>query len=180
MAARPPILTQVYDSPCGKLILGSCRDGLCLCDWVDGKRSARVRAKLLALYGDRFTPGHSEVLDAAAEQLDEYFAGERRNFDVLTLSGGTEFRGDVWWELIRIPYGQTISYAGLAARIGRPSAVRAVAGACAANPLAIFIPCHRVIAADGSLGGYSGGLAAKQHLLDIETKPLLRLLSMLN
>ncbi len=179
MDARPPILTQVYDSPCGKLILGSCRDGLCLCDWVEGAHSARTRSRLLALYGDRLTPGHSEVLDAAAGQLDEYFAGERRNFDVLTLSGGSEFRGNVWWELIRIPYGQTISYSKLAARIGRPGAARAVAGACAANPLAIFIPCHRVIAADGSLGGYSGGLAAKQHLLDIETKPLLRLLGML-
>ena len=104
-------------------------------------------------------------------QLEEYFAGGRRTFDVVLAPPGTAFQQRVWDELQRIDYGQTISYAELAARIGRPTAIRAAGAANGANPISILIPCHRVIGSDGSLTGYGGGLEAKRALLDLERTP---------
>jgi methylated-DNA-[protein]-cysteine S-methyltransferase len=104
-------------------------------------------------------------------QLEEYFAGRRRAFDVVLAPPGTAFQQRVWGELQRIDYGQTISYAELAARIGRPTAIRAAGAANGANPISILIPCHRVIGSDGSLTGYGGGLEAKRALLDLERTP---------
>jgi methylated-DNA-[protein]-cysteine S-methyltransferase len=105
---------------------------------------------------------------AAREQLDAYFNGELEHFDLPLAPEGTEFQLRVWNELQRIPYGETISYRELAERIGDPRAVRAVGLANGRNPLAIVIPCHRVIGADGSLVGYGGGLERKRWLLDHE------------
>jgi methylated-DNA-[protein]-cysteine S-methyltransferase len=104
-------------------------------------------------------------------QLEEYFAGRRRAFDVVVAPPGTTFQQLVWDELQHIDYGQTISYAELAARIGRPTAIRAAGAANGANPISILIPCHRVIGSDGSLTGYGGGLEAKRALLDLERTP---------
>jgi methylated-DNA-[protein]-cysteine S-methyltransferase len=104
-------------------------------------------------------------------QLEEYFAGHRRAFDVVIAPPGTTFQRRVWDELQRIDYGQTISYAELAARIGRPTAIRAAGAANGANPISILIPCHRVIGSDGSLTGYGGGLEAKRALLELERTP---------
>ena len=101
-------------------------------------------------------------------QLEEYFAGSRRTFAVDFALRGTPFQRRVWEELCRIPYGETISYAELARRIGRPTAVRAVGLANGANPIAIVVPCHRVIGANGTLTGYGGGLPTKRYLLDLE------------
>lgn len=102
-------------------------------------------------------------------QLDQYLAGERQQFDMtLDWSLGTPFQQSVWRALQQIPYGQTISYAQLAQNIGKPTAYRAVANANGKNPFSIIIPCHRVVASDGSLGGYTGGLDKKRLLLDIE------------
>jgi methylated-DNA-[protein]-cysteine S-methyltransferase len=102
-------------------------------------------------------------------QLEEYFAGRRRAFDVVLAPPGTAFQQRVWGELQRIDYGQTISYAELAARIGRPTAIRAAGAANGANPISILIPCHRVIGSSGSLTGYSGGLEVKRLLLELES-----------
>ena len=103
------------------------------------------------------------------KQFDEYFAGKRRNFDLpLSPQGGTLFQQTVWKQLQEIPYGQTISYAQLAQAVNNPKACRAVGSANGKNPIPIIIPCHRVIASDGSLGGYSGGLDIKKQLLDLE------------
>lgn len=101
----------------------------------------------------------------AVQQLHEYFAGRRRAFDLELAPAGTAFQLATWQALQRIPWGTTSSYAQLAAAVGRPRAVRAVGGANGANPLPIVVPCHRVIASDGSIGGYSGGLAQKRWLL---------------
>lgn len=102
-------------------------------------------------------------------QLEQYFTGERHQFDIaLDLSLGTPFQQSVWRALQQIPYGQTISYAQLAQNIGKPTAYRAVANANGKNPFSIIIPCHRVVASDGSLGGYTGGLDKKRTLLGIE------------
>jgi len=112
--------------------------------------------------------GRSDVLVRAAAQLAEYFAGERRVFDLPLAPAGTEFQRAVWHALARIPFGVTCSYGDLARVIGRPSASRAVGAANGANPIAIILPCHRVIGASGALTGYGGGLPMKRWLLDHE------------
>jgi methylated-DNA-[protein]-cysteine S-methyltransferase len=104
----------------------------------------------------------------AQRQLAQYLAGERRAFDLPLAPRGTEFERRVWQALVAIPYGETRSYAEVAATIGRPSACRAVGRANGSNPIAVIIPCHRVIGSDGSLTGYGGGLALKRFLLDLE------------
>lgn len=105
-----------------------------------------------------------------ALQVREYFRGERRMFDLELAPAGTPFQQAVWRELVKIPFGETISYATLAARVGRLRASRAVGQANGANPIALIVPCHRVIGADGSLTGYGGGLPLKQALLDFERR----------
>lgn len=108
------------------------------------------------------------LLASLAVQLEEYFAGVRRAFDLPLAPVGTAFQQAAWRALLAIPYGETRSYAEQARALGRPTASRAVGAANGRNPIAIVIPCHRVIAADGSLGGYSGGLPLKQALLALE------------
>ena len=108
------------------------------------------------------------VLKDAKRQLDSYFKGTLRKFDVPLKLTGTPFRLKVWQALQNIPYGQTISYGELAQWIGQPTASRAVGGANHHNPISIIVPCHRVIAADGAIGGYGGGLALKRTLLQLE------------
>lgn len=107
------------------------------------------------------------VLEQACEQLDEYFAGKRRHFDVPIALQGTSFQTSVWSMLYRIPFGKMVSYKQLADALKRGCA-RSVGTANGANPLPIFIPCHRVVQSDGSLGGYSGGIHVKQALLELE------------
>lgn len=145
-----------YESPCGRLVLGSHGDSLCMCDWIlSGIRN----------WESGIGSEESRVIVKAKRELDEYFAGERREFDIPLNPGGTDFQKAVWRELQRIPYGQTVSYLEIARRIGRPRSVRAVANAIGRNKLSVFVPCHRVIGSNGSLTGYRGGLAAKTHLL---------------
>ena len=106
----------------------------------------------------------------AIRQLREYFAGGRTGFDLALAPKGTEFQRAVWRQLQEIPYGETISYGELARRVGNPNAARAVGSANGANPLPIVIPCHRVIAGDGSIGGFGGGLPTKEILLALEQR----------
>ena len=117
---------------------------------------------------DDWREGDNALLRRARAQLDEYFAGARRTFDLPLSPAGTEFQRDVWTTLATIPYGETISYAQLATRVGKPSAMRAVGAANGRNPLPIVLPCHRVIGADGALTGFGGGLPTKQFLLKLE------------
>ncbi|MCY3963662.1 MAG: methylated-DNA--[protein]-cysteine S-methyltransferase [Acidobacteria bacterium] len=114
------------------------------------------------------------ALAEAKHQLEEYFAGERREFELPLASQGTDFQHRVWDELRRIPFGETISYGELAARIGKPTASRAVGAANGRNPLPVVVPCHRVIGSDGRLTGFGGGLPTKQALLDLERRALVR------
>jgi methylated-DNA-[protein]-cysteine S-methyltransferase len=109
------------------------------------------------------------ALRTAAAQLTEYFAGARRTFDLPLAPVGTAFQRAVWNAVREIPYGQTCSYADVAARIGMPNAVRAVGAANGRNPLPIVVPCHRVVGANGTLTGYGGGLENKRILLELET-----------
>ncbi|MFT3838734.1 MAG: methylated-DNA--[protein]-cysteine S-methyltransferase [Myxococcaceae bacterium] len=108
------------------------------------------------------------MLDRAERELREYFAGKRKDFDVPLRPQGTDFQRQVWKQLSRIPFGERISYAELAKRIGNPKAMRAVGSANGCNPIPIIVPCHRVVGADGSLTGFGGGIANKRILLDHE------------
>lgn len=114
--------------------------------------------------------GDQELFKNCIAQLDEYFSGERKNFELPLRQNGTEFQQKVWKELMQIPYGQTISYLRLAKRLGNVKAIRAAASANGRNQLCIVVPCHRVIGSNGSLIGYGGGLHKKKWLLDHENK----------
>ncbi len=111
----------------------------------------------------------------ATRQLRAYFAGELTEFDLPLAAEGAAFQRRVWSELLKIPYGSTISYGALARRLGNPNASRAVGSANGRNPISIIIPCHRVIGSDGKLTGYGGGVERKKFLLDLETRNLARL-----
>ena len=158
---------RTVPSPLGELLLAATEAGLVRLafhsegfDQVLAGLSDQVGPRLLA---------HSAPLDAAARELEEYFAGRRRNFDLpldLRLTRG--FRRQVVEQLPTIAYGSTASYAELARRAGSARAMRAVGSACATNPLPVVLPCHRVLRADGSIGGYRGGPEAKRMLLALE------------
>lgn len=163
------IITKLYDSPCGVIVLGSLDDKLCLCDWQNGTNHDSVMKRLRHILKAEFEEGTSEVIEKATRQLDEYFAKERKEFDIPLLFAGTDFQNVVWQELLKIPYGATMSYGEMSKRIGMPKAVRAVANANGANAISIFAPCHRVIGSDNSLTGYGGGLDVKRKLLEIES-----------
>jgi len=158
---------QRYHSPCGDLTLGSYEGKLCLCNWAD-KDKHKIDKRLRKFLHVGFKEATSEVIQSAAKQLDEYFAGKRTEFDIPLLFVGTEFQQRAWQQLLEIPYGATVSYSEQAKRLGAPKAVRAVANANGANAISIFAPCHRVIGSDHSLTGYGGGLTAKKFLLDLE------------
>jgi methylated-DNA-[protein]-cysteine S-methyltransferase len=152
-------LYTVFDSPIGELL--AVGDGVALTQLH--MQGGRTRARI----------GPSWVRDdegfaAVAQQLEEYFAGVRQRFDLpLSMAGGA-FEKRVWDELLAIPYGKTASYGEIADRIGSPGAARAVGLANGRNPIAVIVPCHRVIGANGSLTGYGGGLGRKRLLLDLE------------
>ena len=162
------IRLQTYVSPCGELLLGSYADRLCLCNWTAGTRHARVMARVQRYLQAPFVEDPSELTRLAARQLDEFFAKRRQVFDLPLLFAGTDFQQRVWRNLLKSPYGQTLSYRQEALALGMPEAVRAIANANGANALSIIIPCHRVIGHNGSLTGYGGGLAAKRFLLELE------------
>jgi methylated-DNA-[protein]-cysteine S-methyltransferase len=169
-AARDGILDVAYrmvDTPVGRLLIAATEHGLVRVAYpVQDYDAALVQLAELVSPRILHAPGR---LDTVARQFDEYFAHQRRTFDVrldLQLSKG--FRRDVLAHLPHIPYGATESYAQVAAAAGRPRAVRAVGSACATNPVPIVVPCHRVVRSDGSAGGYAGGPDAKQILLTLE------------
>ena len=147
------------DTVVGPLLLGGDAQGLS-CLEFDGAGEGQARVEE--------APDRSGLLDAAVEELTAYFAGQLRAFTVPVVLAGTPFQQRVWAALQRIPYGTTTSYVALARQIGSPGAMRAVGLANGANPVAIVVPCHRVIGADGSLTGFGGGLRIKRTLLDLE------------
>ena len=149
------------DSPIGRLKLVATEHKLAAVLWeVD--RPNRVRP------GELLPAQANPAIDAAEQQLVEYFAGQREHFELVLEFQGTEFQKKVWAALLTIPFGETRTYSEIARQIGHPTAVRAVGAANGRNPIAIIAPCHRVIGASGALTGFAGGLAAKHLLLRIE------------
>lgn len=164
------IKTVYYDSPAGGMIIGSFNGKICLCDWINSKRRETNDKRLQRCLSAQFETKESEVVESAIAQLEEYFEEKRKIFSIPLLLSGTDFQCSVWSELIKIPYGTTISYRELAERLGNPKAVRAVASANGSNPISIFVPCHRVIGSDHSLTGYAGGIETKKWLIELEKR----------
>lgn len=157
------------ESPIGRLMLttdGTALTGLYM-NLYRNKPS-----KLPGLGDDWIQNATIDPLPAAARQLKEYFAGQRREFDLPLRMAGTEFQQSVWRELTKIPFGETRSYGQLAKHLNNPNGSRAVGLANGRNPIAIIVPCHRVIGADGSLTGFGGGLDRKEWLLTHEGQPV--------
>lgn len=162
------IFIQHYSSPCGEMVLGSFGGRLCLCNWLKEKHPGRVDRRLKAMLKAGYEEAQSDIIQETRRQLDEYFKKTRTSFDIPLLFAGTEFQEKVWHSLMEIPYGQTVTYGELAARLGMGNAVRAVANANGANAISVLVPCHRVIGSGNKLTGYGGGLDAKRFLLELE------------
>jgi methylated-DNA-[protein]-cysteine S-methyltransferase len=157
------LLYTTLDSPIGELLLlgdGRSLRGLYM---QEGRTAIRVRAEWREA---------EQPFAQTRIQLDQYFAGLRSSFDLPLTMRGSEFELRVWSALREIPYGESTNYGEIARRLGEPGAARAVGVANARNPIAVIVPCHRVIGADGSLTGYGGGLARKRFLLDLEAGAL--------
>lgn len=162
----PPHAVRTIDTPVGPLTL-TAHDGALSGVYFDGHDPAPRQALGTDRVGEP-SSADDAVLDRASGQLAEYFAGTRRDFDLPLELAGTEFQRAVWAQLRAIPYGETITYGELARRVGNPNAFRAVGSANGRNPVSIVVPCHRVVAAGGKLGGYGGGLDRKTLLLHLE------------
>lgn len=159
---------KTIHSPVGQLMLVARGASLAAILW-ENERLNRVR--LGPLEEDRSHP----TLNETERQLMEYFAGQRRRFELPLDFAGTDFQTRVWQALLTIPFGETRSYRDIAIQIGQPTAMRAVGAANGRNPISIIAPCHRVIGTSGSLTGFAGGLAAKQFLLSLEGQQTLQL-----
>lgn len=163
-----------WETPLGRLRAAAADAGVVFCDFCDSPKFEIHWNRLLrCLSSVRWHKGEHPFLTQISTEMSAYLAGTRRQFDVPLAPPGTPFQQEVWHLLLKIPYGETCSYAALAKRMGHARAVRAVAGANAWNPVLVAIPCHRVVAADGTLGGYSAGLERKAQLLALERKFML-------
>ncbi len=154
-----PMVYRILDSPVGRLLIAGDGSALRRLAFLAGRRPAVDPA---------WAADDRGILDPVASELEAYFAGRLRRFSVAVEPSGTPFQQRVWSALCDIPYGTTLSYGELARRIDAARAVRAVGAANGANPIAIIVPCHRVIGANGSLTGFGGGLPVKRALLDLE------------
>lgn len=153
----------------GMMIAGATDKGICMFEFADYKL-LELELKQFVSFKTPLVQGENPHFNTLREQLNEYFKGERKNFDIPLDLVGTEFQKQVWLSLLKIPYGCTTTYAKQAEILGKPSAVRAVANANGKNKISIILPCHRVIGADGSLTGYGGGIEKKKKLLEFEKK----------
>jgi len=163
------ISIQYYKSPVGEILLGSYDGKLCLADWKYRRMRTAIDARIQKGLKAEYVEQGSEVIEKTIVQMQEYFSGERKVFDIPLLMVGTDFQRSVWDGLIKIPYGTTASYLELSKNIDNEKAVRAVASANGANAISILIPCHRIIGSNGDLVGYAGGLSAKKKLLELES-----------
>lgn len=158
------------ESPVGPLLAGATERGVALLEFTDRRALENQLATLERRLGRPLVPGESPLLDQLRAELGEYFAGNRRRFELPLDLAGSPFEMEVWRGLLEIPYGETRSYEEMATRVGRPGAQRAVGTANGHNRIAIVVPCHRVVNKDGRLGGYGGGLWRKHYLLDLEQR----------
>jgi len=166
----PVIITRTVKTPHGELVAGSIDEKICLCDWRYRRMRQGIDRRIQRGFSATYNEGNSPIIDELEKQLTEYFNEQREVFELPLITIGTDFQEAVWKALMEIPYGKTETYQKLADRVGRSSAVRAVAAANGANAIAIIIPCHRVIGSNNNLGGYAGGLSLKRRLLRLESR----------
>lgn len=159
---------QFHKTPFGEFILGSCRNQLCLLDYRYRKMRHTIDKRIKQGLDAEYVETEDDLLILTKTQLQQYILGERTEFTLPLLLTGTDFQRKVWERLLTIPYGRTTTYSQLAEDLGQENAIRAVASANGANALAIVVPCHRVVAKNGDLAGYAGGIALKKRLLKLE------------
>ncbi len=164
------ISTAKIKTPVGDMIAGATDNGICMLDYEYRKMLPAIQKRISNHLQADFVEQEHPLFIELKTQLDEYFAGERKEFDLPLVLSGTDFQQAVWKALLQIPYGKTRTYMEQAKLLGDVNAIRAVARANGENCLGIIIPCHRVIGSDGSLTGYAGGLRAKKWLLEHEAK----------
>jgi len=167
-ATAPVVCIDRVPTPLGPMVVGATDEHLCLLEFGERRMLATQLERLRRRLACTMVAGRNKIVDCVSDELEAYFSGRLQDFSVPLIDPGTDFQRNVWQELRAIPYGTTASYRDIAERMGRPTAVRAVARANGDNRLAIIIPCHRVIGSDGSLTGYGGGLWRKKRLLEIE------------
>jgi O-6-methylguanine DNA methyltransferase len=155
-------------SPWGPLLLAGTEKSVCSCDFLNGKDIANLLSRLQKLNHDAQIKEDPQPLASAVEGLKRYFAGEPENLNQPLDLQGSQFQIQVWSKLREIPAGTVATYGDIAVHIGRPRGARAVGQACGRNPVVLFVPCHRVVAAHGGLGGFGSGLDVKQALLNHE------------
>jgi AraC family transcriptional regulator, regulatory protein of adaptative response / methylated-DNA-[protein]-cysteine methyltransferase len=155
-------------TPLGLMMAGSVQNKLCLLEFCDRRQLHTELDQIQKRFHGSVLTAHCPLFDDVQKQLDEYFSGERQDFTLPLHLAGTPFQEEVWRALLKIPYGRTRSYGEQAEMIGKPEAVRAVGHANGQNHIAIIVPCHRVIGANGTLTGYGGGLERKRWLLNHE------------
>ena len=165
--ASTPVTLRQLETPIGPVTIGATETTLVLADFTERPMMPAQLSSVRRRIGPT-GDGDSLLLDRVETELAEYFAGSRTSFDIPLEMPGSAFQERVWGELRRIPHGETISYRTLAERVGGPAASRAVGRANGSNRVAIIVPCHRVVASGGGLGGYGGGLPAKRRLLELE------------
>ena len=159
-----------FDTPLGRMRAGATDEGICLFDFQYRRSIDTIMNRIETIAGDKFEEGDHPHFEILKRQAEEYFAGGRKAFDLPLHLVGTPFQKRVWEGLLQIPYGETRSYKQQSIFLGDEKAIRAVAGANGENGIAIIVPCHRVIGANGSLTGYGGGLPKKKWLLEHEWK----------
>ena len=152
-------------SPWGPMFLAGTDRSVCSCEFINGKDITAVLSRLQKLHHRVLAKEDPQPLASAVDCLNRYFAGEPENFDHPLGLQGSLFQMQVWSALRRIPVGKVATYGDIAAQIGRPRSARAVGQACGSNPIVLFVPCHRVVAANGGLGGFGSGLGIKKALL---------------
>ncbi len=162
------IISRKINTPLGEMLACVSDDGLLLFEFTDRKKYEKQINNLKKITGSEIVKGNHPFLEQVKIEINEYFSGKRKTFNIPLFTVGTEFQKSVWNALLKIPYGNTVSYSDIAKNIGNPKAVRAVANAIGANKIAIIIPCHRLIGADGTLTGYASGLDKKKVLPDLE------------
>lgn len=162
------IRIQYLKTAIGELILGSYNEKLCLLDFRYRKRRKTVDNRIKRGLDAEFVEQPDDLLRITQHQIEEYLQGQRTRFDLPIQPVGSAFQKEVWEKVAEIPYGATSTYLEVAKKVGRASAVRAVASANGANAINLVIPCHRLIGSDGSLVGYGGGITVKKRLLELE------------
>lgn len=162
------ILFSHLENPLGPMIAGATDNGVCFLEWHDRGGLERIMERVTKRYRRSLAEGTNRHLAQLEQEMLEYFIGKRRQFAIAIDVTGTEFEQNTWSQLLKIPYGETRSYSQIGMALGKPKARRAVGRANGANYLAIVIPCHRVIEANGNLRGYGGGVWRKKWLLELE------------